>query len=97
MRVGRPAVALLLALLPLILYTPVRAADGVVVNEKQEPIAAQLEKATEHVENRSTSAANEHISKARVMLDTTDVGDGTEGEKEASEDEDDGDEGESTS
>ncbi len=48
-------------------------------HDKHQPIAAQLEKATEHVESRSTSAANEHIGKARGMLDETDVGDGLDG------------------
>ncbi len=66
-------------------------------HDKHQPIAAQLEKATEHVENRSTSAANEHINKARGMLEETDMGDGTDEEGETSEDEEDDVEGESTS
>lgn len=69
-------------------------------HEKHQPIAAQLEKATEHVDNRSTSAANEHINKASGMLDETDVDDGTDGDEETSDEEDDeasGTEGESTS
>ena len=51
------------------------------------------------MDNRSTSAANEHIDKARGMLDETDAGGGTDGERETSEEDDDDDkvEGESTS
>ncbi|MCK4299030.1 MAG: hypothetical protein KAX80_05840, partial [Planctomycetes bacterium] len=57
-------------------------------HEKHQPIAAQLEKATEHVDNRSTSAANEHIGKARGMMDETDQGDGPDGKRETSQEED---------
>ena len=57
-------------------------------HEKHQPIAAQLEKATEHVDSRSTSAANEHIGKARGMLDEAGVGDGTDGEVETPDEED---------
>jgi PKD repeat protein len=38
------------------------------------PIAAQLEKADEHVTSRSASAANQHIKKARSMMDDVESG-----------------------
>jgi len=38
-------------------------------HEQHTPIAAQLEKADEHVASRSASAAREHIQRARDMLD----------------------------
>jgi hypothetical protein len=39
-------------------------------HEHHTPIAAQLEKADEHVASRSASAAHEHIEMARSMLDS---------------------------
>ena len=51
-------------------------------HESHEPIAAQLEKATEHVDSRSASAANEHISNAKALLDEAE---GTPGGEKASE------------
>ncbi|UCC94108.1 MAG: PKD domain-containing protein [Thermoplasmata archaeon] len=57
-------------------------------HERHTPIAAELEKADEHVDSRSASAAKESIAKARSMLDDV----GTEEDAEAAE----GDEGTST-
>lgn len=45
-------------------------------HEQHTPIAAQLEKADEHVTSRSASAAQEHIEKARTMLDEVESDDG---------------------
>ncbi len=58
-------------------------------HEGHEPIAVQLEKANVHVDKRSASAANEHISNARRLLDEVE---GVDASKEGPEagDEDDG-------
>ena len=49
-----------------------------------DPIAAQLEKANEHVENRSASAANENIQRARVLLEEAEGGGGPASEEDGS-------------
>jgi PKD repeat protein len=55
------------------------------------PIAAQIEKADEHVESRSASAAHEHIEQAREMMDKAETGpdgEADQGPSEATEEED---------
>ena len=42
-------------------------------HESHQPISAQLEKAHEHVDSRSASAATEHIENARQLLDDIDA------------------------
>jgi PKD repeat protein len=49
------------------------------------PIAAQLEKADEHVDSRSASAAREHISRARSMLEDVEEGEDGTGEEPSQE------------
>ena len=66
-------------------------------HEDHTPIAAQLEKVDEHVASRSASAAQEHIERARVMLDGVEGtpeqatgpthGEGMEGTEEGTEEE----------
>jgi len=54
--------------------------DGIARDHEQHtPIAAQLEKADEHVASRSASAAREHIQMARDMLDAVEGPDEGEG------------------
>jgi PKD repeat protein len=64
-------------------------------HDQHTPIAAQLEKADEHVDSRSASAAQEHIKRARTMLDDMDADEGGIGEGPAEDEppEDEGAEG----